>query len=813
MASIDAFALPLAGVTVIEIPDGKTDMCGRFLADLGADVIMVEPPAGAASRHLAPIIEGTSLYFATHAANKRSVVCDLDAETGRSRFRQLLAAADIFIDTTPLSLRKHRRLDAEALHAINPSLIILSITDFGLTGPWRDYVGTDAVHIALSGTLCRSGQPGFEPLLPPGSFALESAAMQAAWCALLGFWQRLHTGFGDLLDMSIYEAATQMLDPPLGMSGSAWGGQSALEASARDRPAPWPFYPIFRCVDGHVRIGTPNPRQWIAMSEWLGPDHPFTDPGFAVLAKRKEVIHDINHLIGAKFASLSASEILAEAQRRGVPAALVSKPADVLRNEHFLARGALMPFSPAKGLDGIVPSGFVEIDGMRAGIRSVAPALGVGTKAAAQTAPRTHVSAKLGGARRPLGGVRILDFGIIVAGAELGRILADQGAEVIKIETRAFPDGVRQDFKGRAINPSFALGSRNKESLGLNLKSAAGRDIFKRLVAQADVVLSNFKPGTLESLGIGHDVLNAINPRIVMLDSSALGRTGPLSRSMGYGPLVRATAGMTYLWRYSDSDEGFSDGVTVYPDHHASRVAATAVMALLIRREQTGKGGTASVSQAETFLASFSDRFLDESLEPGSFKVRGNTPENDAPNGVFRCQGDDDWCVVSVRNTEDWMRLAKLIGRDDLAANPALSTPAGRLHQHRNLHDVVAGWTRRYPPREAMARLQGAGVPAGFMQRLGELHDDPQLRARNFFRVLNQAGLDEPLTTENGPMTARAIPDPDIRSAPFQGEHTRSIVARLLGLSGDQIDRLIASGDLEEMLPKRSPTPEPVSAA
>ena len=209
---------------------------------------------------------------------------------------------------------------------------------------------------------------------------------------------------------------------------------------------------------------------------------------------------------------------------------------------------------------------------------------------------------------RPLAGVRVLDLGVIVVGAETGRQLADQGAEVIKVENRAFLDGARQMDAPGKVSYSFALGNRNKRSLGVNLRSEAGRELFGRLVACSDVVLTNFKPGTLESLGLGYDKLSAINPRIILVESSALGRTGSWSKRMGYGPLVRATVGLTTLWRHPDAPEGFGDDQTVYPDHAAARVGAAGVVAALVDRERTGLGRRIGLAQMETVFCAAGHR-------------------------------------------------------------------------------------------------------------------------------------------------------------------------------------------------------------
>lgn len=805
-----AHLLPLTGLRIVEISNGKTEMCGRFLADLGAEVILVEPPAGATSRQLQPLVEGVSLYFATHNANKRSVTLDLNDRGDQTRFEQLIDASDIFIDTTRPGTLDSLGLGADKLMARKPELVVLSITEFGQTGPYRDYLATNAVHIALGGVLCRSGMPGEIPLLPPANLAYESAAVQAAWCVLIAYWQRLQTGVGDHLDFSIHDATAQVLDPALGVTGSAAAGASARSTAVRDRPPPIPLYPTLQCADGYVRVCILNPRQWDGMSAWLGASHEFADSEFRVISKRLRVIGGVNQAIAELFRHQRVTDLVAEGQRRGVPIAALATPATVLKDEHFAARGAFVPLEVAPGLQGSVPSGFLEVNQMRAGIREHAPGIGehneyvfgVGgvVDTAKQKDPVRASAIAPTGQRRPLEGMRVLDLGVIVAGAELGRLFADQGAEVIKIENRAFPDGLRQALHSDALmTSSFAAGHRGKRSMGINLKSSKGVDIFKQLVAKSDVILSNFKPGTLDSLGLGYNELKMVNPRIVMADSSALGSTGPQSRSLGYGPLVRMMTGLTSLWCYPDEDNSFCDCNTIYPDHAAARVVAVGALAELISGRRSGQGGTVSVSQAEIFLTSTSEYFLHESIRPGSFVSHGNASEYYAPEGVFPCAGGDEWCVISVQEEQQWPKLARAIGRPDLLEDVRFSTARGRVEHRVEVEAHLVEWTRKHAPGEVMQILQAEGVPAGKMLRLYEYDADPHLQARGFFRILKQPGLPDEIITENGPTKALHLPDPEMRPAPYQAEHTREVASQVLGLPDSEIDALIESGDLEVM--------------
>jgi crotonobetainyl-CoA:carnitine CoA-transferase CaiB-like acyl-CoA transferase len=785
---------PLGGIRVIDMAEGSGEMCGRVLADLGADVIRVEPPRGAASRTQAPLHDGVSLKFVTQNAGKRGVVVDHTTSDGRERLLRLLDRADIWIETARPGALSELGLGADLVRARNPGLVVLSITDFGQTGPYRDWVATDWTLLAMGGVLSRSGLPGREPLMPPGDMALQVTAMQAAWAALVAYWNRLESGLGDHIDFSSYEATTQVIDPAMGTVGTA---QAAGYEETRGRPAPGP-YPIFRCRDGHVRVVLLAPRQWHAMRAWLGEPAHLQDPELETIRGRALAFDRLHEAFEQHFRERDKHELTLEGQARGVPIAPVLTPADVLAAEHFRARGAIARTELAPGIAADVPTGFAEIDGRRVRSARRAPELGEHDDEVLSEPARSPdpVVAGVGRVHRPLEGLRVLDFGVIVLGAEAARLFCDQGAEVIKVESRAFPDGAR-------VSPvHFAIGHRGSKSLGVNLRSPDGVDVVRRLVARSDVVLANFKPGTLDRLGLGAQALREINPGIVMVNSSAVGATGPWSTWMGYGPLVRCASGLTSLWRYPDDDEGFSDSTTIHPDHYAARVTAITALAALIGRRRSGHGVEIAMSQAETILMQIGHLLVEDALRPGAIQATGNLGRHAAPWGVYPCAGDDEWCVVTVRDDDDWRRLRGALGDPDWAAGEDLATLTGRLARRAEIDEHLTAWTRERPPRAATATLQDAGVPAGFMQRAAEYEDDPQLLARDCFRVFEQPGL-KPMVIENAPLRSERIPAPANTPAPEPGTHTREICLELLGMDADEVDRLVANGVLEEPVQRR----------
>ena len=379
-------------------------------------------------------------------------------------------------------------------------------------------------------------------------------------------------------------------------------------------------------------------RPWGSSSAGVSRPEELQDPAFETIRGRALASERLHAVFDQHFRERSKHELTLEGQARGVPIAPVLEPADVLAAEHYRIRGAIARTQLAPDIEADAPTGFAEIDGRRVRPGRRAPRLGehnheVLTEPARS---RSGCSADAHPMRRPFEGLRVLDFGVIVLGAEAARLFADQGAEVIKIESRAFPDGAR-------ISPvHFAIGHRGSKSIGVNLRSPEGIDLVKRLVAQSDVVLANFKPGTLEKLGLGAQALRESNPGIVIASSSAVGATGPWSSWMGYGPLVRCASGLTSLWRYRDDPEGFSDSTTIHPDHDAARVTAIAALAALIDRRKSGRGAEIATSQAETILMQISTPLVEEALRPGAIEVTRNAGQHAAPCGVYPCAGDDE---------------------------------------------------------------------------------------------------------------------------------------------------------------------------
>ena len=728
---------PLTGLRIVDAVVGPLAPITRILAELGATVHRIVPDA-------ADPIDAL-------AANRGKLA-------GSSAAEALIAAADAVVEDIGL--------DVGGLRAARPGLVTMTVSDFGAGNSLSGWVATGPVLHALSGELSRSGIRDRAPLLPPGDLAYQCAAVQAAYALLASCFHAMRTGDGDHIDFSALDGAVQALDPGYGIGGSATLGRPAHLLS-RDRPPKGFQYPILPCADGHVRICVLAVRQWQGMFRWMGEPAAFADPSFNKVQVRFQSA-ELLTAIAALFVGRTRDELEAEGQAHGVPIAGLRTLAEVLDSAHFRARGTFAPVGLPDGRTAPMPVGPVRVAADGAGAPS-------------PTAARIV-------ADRAFAGLKVLDLGVIVVGAEAGRMFADQGADVIKVESRGFPDGNRQSHLTYGLSAGFAAGHRNKRSLGLDLRDPRGRDVFLRLVAQADILLSNFKPGTMASLGLGPDVLAAANPRLVAVESSAFGDSGPWSRRMGYGPLVRAATGLTDLWRYADDTDSFSDSVTIYPDHVAGRMSAIAAVALLIRRHRRGAGGQASIAQAEVMLAQFA-------ADIARAGVGAEPPAADAPWGVFQADGDDEWCVVCVRDDSDWRHLAGVIGGD--LADPALQARDVRIASRDRIDRGVANWMVTRTAAVAMAALQAVGVPAARMLRIADLPDFVYYRERGLFRDETHPYLDEALVSEAWHVKCGRLAPPPQRPAPLMGEQSVEVLREWLGLNAAETGSLVDAGILQ----------------
>ncbi len=400
---------------------------------------------------------------------------------------------------------------------------------------------------------------------------------------------------------------------------------------------------------------------------------------------------------------------------------------------------------------------------------------------------------------QPFRGLVVLDFGVGAVGVEVGRLFAEYGADVIKIESHLAPDFIRV-VMGTTMNPMFASSNRSKPSLGVNLKTEQGLELVRRMLPLADVVIENSASGVMERLGLGYAALRELNPRLVMFSSHLVGSSGPWKDWIGYGPSTHPLSGLQHLWNYPEDEDTPAGTTNVYPDHLVGRVGALAAVAGLIQRERTGTGLHAEAAQFESAISLIGDLLAAESLAPGSVRPLGNASPRGAPWGAYPCAGEDEWCAINVRSDSEWQALCDVLGNPDWAATPEYATASRRIAAREEIDRQLAAWTAERDPASVMQLLQARGVPAGVLAHPEHQLADPHLAARGYLRPLNQPPIGD-LVLEGPAFHGSDLAEPDVRPAPLLGEHTREVCGELLGLSEAEIDRLLADGVLEEPRP------------
>jgi len=402
-------------------------------------------------------------------------------------------------------------------------------------------------------------------------------------------------------------------------------------------------------------------------------------------------------------------------------------------------------------------------------------------------------------------GLRVLDFGTGWAGPMAGQLLADMGAEVIKIESRTFMDGLR---KGRPIisddvaggdegrwpdlQPVFHTLNRNKRSVTVNLKAPGAIELVLRLVEISDVVVNNFAPGVLERLGLGYEVLAARNPGIVVASMPAAGLSGPLKDVIGYAPTLSGLSGMAGLVGYEGGDVL---GMTQIPysDSVAAVTTVFAVLAALYEREQSGRGQFIEVSQWEAMVCLMPELVLTAAMTGGELGPQGSRHPLYFPHGSFRC-ADGKWLSLAVRDDDEWRRLYGLIG--PLEGIDADSDVVVRRDRGEAVRAAIAAWAARLPASEAARQLQSLGIPAFPVQDIGDLFVDPHLQERNAFPYVEHPLVGaEPVP--GVPWKLEKTPGSVRSAAPLLGADNEYVFLQLLGLPRQEYEELVRQGVIE----------------
>jgi len=398
-----------------------------------------------------------------------------------------------------------------------------------------------------------------------------------------------------------------------------------------------------------------------------------------------------------------------------------------------------------------------------------------------------------------LEGIKILDFTWVYAGPFATRMLAYYGATVIRLESQTRPDQVRSSGLARVMGDDGPEASQqwhsinaDKLSLQLNLKVPESRQVVLDLARECDVVINAFSSGVLERLGMGHDELTAVNPKLIAVSTTLFGHTGPLSPIPGFGNMGAAMGGYYELTGWPDRLP--SGPFLAYTDATSPRLTAAMVLAALDWRERSGQGVSLDFSQAEGGIHFLSEAVLDQEVNGYPQSRMGNADRWMAPHSAYACgeTDSDEWVAIACETDDHWRSLSEVIGRGDLAP----LTLAERLGRQVELDETVAGWTVGRDPVEIHTLLQGLGVPAHHVQNSPEVVADPQLVHRDHFHEVPHDIYGHTWAEQYGFRLSRSDGTPR-QSGPTWGEHNYEILSEILGYDGDQIADLAIAGVLE----------------
>ena len=716
----------LAGFRVVEISGGlAAAVCGRLFADVGADVACLDPD--------------NSTPLADYLNHGKRVVAG-DPATA-------LSAVDLVVcEGAPRGLRI-RGYDAAGLRRLNQTAVLVFISPFGQTGPRANDPATDLTLFfgsgmarLLTGQVDDLAEP---PMRPVGE---QSAFIGGLAAACAGMHAALSTEPGAVIDVAIQEALATMAATELARAGlgkKIWSRRRLSDGNGAT-------VTILPASDGYVAISPREDRQWAAWLEVMGSPHWAADPRFARKVDRVANWDALHALISAWSREYSKQSIADMAQAAHVPSFPLREPAEQLDSPQLAHRGFWRP---------------LDIGGRK--IQAPGPPFGLQIEGTRRTERRSS-------GKMPLSGIRVLDFSWVIAGPTTTRYLAAMGAEIIKIEAPGRGD------PGRASELHTVLGQA-KRSVVLDLKNEEAVAVARALAAKSDVLIENFATGVMERLGLGAEALRALNPDLIYVSASGLGRTGPEAHAVAYGTLLQCYAGFAGLNRHPGVSPriGFA-----WLDPMCGLMLAFIAAAALWHRQRTGGALRVDFSMIEAMLWTMADPLLAAQIGDPP-QPRGNHSDRYAPHGVYRCAGEDDWISIAAATDEAWHRLCAVV--PPLLPLVGLGF-SGRIEQRAAIDDALAAWLRSQAAEAVAVELQRADVPAAALATSLDLVNDDHFRERGFWEpdaagVLPGLPWRASLGRTSGP-------------APELGADTEMVMRSALDMSSDQISALRGSGAL-----------------
>ena len=746
---------PLDGLRVVEISDRIAGAyCGKLLVDAGADVVKVEPVGGDPLRRFTatgavPPAGSDAPLFSYLNSGKRSVT----ATSGP--LGNLLNRADVVIVAAV-----EREFDPRPLLAESPQCVVVTVSDFGLTGPWSDRPATEFTLQAWSGLTGFRGDPAGPPISIGGELGEYMGGAFAAYGALALRRRVRRGGFGGHLDMSMLEAITLM-------QSSEWLHSQLLKVPPIRRSVEVPS--IEEASDGYVGISMVTGQQWLDFAAMVDCPELTEIPDLRFQIGRWDYRDWIRERIGPWMRERTVDEIVELGQLFRLPIAPLGNGSTIPQMDHLRERGVHID-NPAGFRQPRAP--WLMSAAAPAPVRP-APALGEADSESLWQ-PRES-AAHMTAAELPLAGVRIVDLTAFWAGPAATHSLAAFGADVIKIESIQRPDGIRYSGGMRTdVDDWWEYGwvfhamNTNKRSVTLDLESQDGIRLIKQLMSRADAVIENFSPRVMDQFGLGADALLDLKPDLVVVRMPAFGLTGPWRDRVGFAPTMEQIAGLAWV-------TGMPEGPPVPPrgacDPLAGAHAAFALLAALEFADRTGRGQLVEVSMIETVLNVTATQTIEFEVFGEILSRRGNRGHTAAKQDLYRCEGDDNWIAICAHTDAERNALSELTGGTELAE-----------------------WFAAQDLEVVVDVLASAGIPAAAVVSPSTVTENPQLHDRGFFERLEHPRTGEGLypTPPFAPLDGgnRWLRRPP----PTLGQHNSEVLSELCGLTGADLDRLAAEG-------------------
>ena len=774
------------------IVDLSTEIAGpyatKLLVDAGAEVVKVEPEGGDPLRRWtaskADLHGNDGALFRFLNSGKRSVV-GVPTEPG---VRALLAGSDVVIESGRLPLA-----EIDAIRATHPRLSVISISPYGRRGPWADRPATEFTLQAECGAMATRGLPEREPIQVGGRVGEYVTGVYAAIAAVSAAHRSRRSGTGEHVDVSMFECMCSCMGGMSPLSRTLGGVIRHGPARNREMPS------IEPTADGYVGICCNTGQQFQDLLRMLGREDLVDDHELASFPGRWARRDEFWEIIHAWTRKRTSAEIVELANRWRIPCVAVVSPEDLTEVDHFVAR-EIYGLSP--DADFVVPRVPYQVDGRVA--RPDAPAPAVDEHAGvAGWAPGSRDAPDRGktesGAVLPFEGIRVLDFTSFWAGPCATQMLAALGADVIHIESVQHPDGYRfislrttdlpELWWERSVG--FQQENWNKRGITLNVADDDGRELLLRLVEHADAFVENYSPRVLDNFGITAGVLRERNPSAVVMRMPAFGLTGPWRDRTAFASTIEAASGLAWNTGYADGPPTTLRGPL---DPISGMHASFALIAALYERHESGSGHFIEAPMIEPAVNIAAELVIELSAYDATLLRDGNRGPNAAPQGVYPCRGEEQWLALAVADDDQWAALCKAMGAPDWATLHCFGTAEGRRRADAEIDRHIREWARELTLDEAVNLLLDHGVPAGAVVDGLELLENEQLRFRHYYETIDTPLLGHHLV-RSLPFRFASRNEPWIRSAaPTLGEHTRGVLAELLELGTEDMDRLEAGG-------------------